>query len=99
MGAHKCEFGVVHKVCRCPESHTIKCDKAAEHAFASPGPDHNKISPTHAPCYRLSTGKIGKHEAHESHVFYYTSSGGGHYLDKYDEAEKNVRAWICPGRK
>ena len=34
MGAYTCEFGVVHKMCRCPTEHTIKCDVPAEH-----GPD------------------------------------------------------------
>lgn len=31
MGAFTCEFGVVHKTCRCPTPHTIKCDKPQEH--------------------------------------------------------------------
>lgn len=38
MGAYTCEFGVVHKVCRCPKPHTIKCDKVAEHG--PQGPKH-----------------------------------------------------------
>lgn len=31
MGAYTCEFGVVHKMCRCPTPHTIKCDVPDEH--------------------------------------------------------------------
>ncbi len=31
MGAYTCEFGVVHKMCRCPTPHTIKCDVPSEH--------------------------------------------------------------------
>ena len=31
MGAYTCEFGVVHKRCRCREAHTIKCDVPDEH--------------------------------------------------------------------
>lgn len=32
MGAYTCEFGVVHKTCRCPEPHTIKCTTPDAHA-------------------------------------------------------------------
>jgi len=32
MGAYTCQFGVVHKTCRCPTPHTIACDKVNEHA-------------------------------------------------------------------
>lgn len=39
MGAYTCEFGVVHKMCRCPTEHTIKCDVPAEH-----GPDSKRRS-------------------------------------------------------
>lgn len=31
MGAYTCEFGVVHKVCRCPDPHSIKCDVPSVH--------------------------------------------------------------------
>jgi hypothetical protein len=40
MGAYTCEFGVVHKVCRCPTPHTIKCDKVAEHSGTGYVPKH-----------------------------------------------------------
>lgn len=40
MGAYTCEFGVVHKVCRCPTPHTIKCDKVAEHSGSGYEPKH-----------------------------------------------------------
>lgn len=40
MGAYTCEFGVVHKVCRCPTPHTIKCDKVEEHSGAGYEPKH-----------------------------------------------------------
>lgn len=42
MGAYTCEFGVVHKVCRCPTPHTIKCDKVAEHSGTGYEPKHRK---------------------------------------------------------
>lgn len=32
MGAYTCQYGVVHKMCRCPEPHTIQCDKVKEHS-------------------------------------------------------------------
>jgi hypothetical protein len=31
MGAYTCEFGVVHKVCRCREPHKIVCDVPEQH--------------------------------------------------------------------
>lgn len=31
MGAYTCQFGVVHKRCRCPKPHTMKCDVPDEH--------------------------------------------------------------------
>lgn len=95
MGAYTCQFGVVHKVCRCPTPHRIKCDTPLEHggsAFLSGS------SRTHAPCYRLAKGLVGKHEHHETHFFWFTSAGGGHYLDHDPgDTEPNVRRWICPG--
>ncbi len=39
MGAYTCQFGFVHKVCRCPTPHTIACDKVAEHGYT---PKHRK---------------------------------------------------------
>lgn len=44
MGAYTCEYGVVHKVCRCPTPHTIKCDKVAEHSGIGYTPKHRKDS-------------------------------------------------------
>jgi len=31
MGAYTCEFDVVHKTCRCPTPHQIKCDVPDKH--------------------------------------------------------------------
>lgn len=42
MGAYTCEYGVVHKVCRCPTPHTIKCDKVEEHKGRDYVPKHRK---------------------------------------------------------
>ena len=42
MGAYTCEYGVVHKVCRCPTPHTIKCDKVEEHKGHNYVPKHKK---------------------------------------------------------
>lgn len=42
MGAYTCEFGVVHKVCRCPAPHTIRCDKVEEHKDHNHVPKHRK---------------------------------------------------------
>jgi len=98
MGAYTCEYGVIHKVCRCPTPHTIKCDTPMEHGGTPHIPGESQ---THAPCYRMAAGLLGKHEKHDAHFFWYTSSGGGHYL-AYEpgdtDTEKNVRRWICPGR-
>ena len=40
MGAYACEFGVVHKVCRCPTPHTMVCDKVEEHKGNNYVPKH-----------------------------------------------------------
>lgn len=45
MGAYTCEFGVVHRVCRCPKTHTIKCDKPDEHHNLEYVPKHRKETP------------------------------------------------------
>lgn len=98
MGAYRCEFGIVHKVCRCPTPHTIKCDRPSIHAREQRA---KPIDAEHAPCWRIVNEDLGKHELHEPHEFWYTSSGGGHYLDQDpgpDTIERNVRRWICPGR-
>jgi hypothetical protein len=37
MGAHKCQFGTTHKMCRCPKEHAINCptpDECKEKAYA-----------------------------------------------------------------
>lgn len=99
MGAYTCEYGVVHKMCRCPKEHTIKCDQPVSHGGTAYVAGKSK---THAHCYRLAMGLLGKHEAHPSHLFWYTSSDGGHYLDTDptgDDTLKDVRQWICPGRE
>ena len=31
MGAHVCEYGKKHKMCRCPKTHQIKCDTPERH--------------------------------------------------------------------
>lgn len=95
MGAYTCEFNVVHKVCRCPTPHTIKCptpDKCLG-SYESVGKSN-----THAPCYRMAKGLIGKHEAHPPHEWGYTSWGGGHYMDEFDPTDFKCKKWICPGR-
>lgn len=99
MGAYTCQFGIVHKMCRCPTPHTIVCDAPLEHGGTSHLPG---TSNTHAPCYRMAMGLLGKHEVHETHFFWYTSTGGGHYLANEPSGgidnENNCRRWICPGR-
>lgn len=40
MGHYTCEFGVIHKTCRCPQPHRIKCDKVAEHSGTGYEPKH-----------------------------------------------------------
>lgn len=75
MGAFMCEFNVVHKMCRCPKSHTIKCDKPLEHSLntlclvmqdrlagITPAPKHSK--------------------PHEPHYWWFTTYNGGHQLDE-----------------
>ena len=34
---------------------------------------------------------------HEAHLWWYTSCGGGHMLDRYDPTEKPLKAHVCPG--
>ena len=48
MGAYTCQYGVVHKMCRCPTPHYINCDKVEEHSknvfvpqWGVPKPDDN----------------------------------------------------------
>lgn len=33
MGAYTCQFGVVHKRCRCQTPHTISCDVPEQHGI------------------------------------------------------------------
>lgn len=42
MGAHICQYGVTHKVCRCLKEHRIQCDKPEEHKDAQYVPKHKK---------------------------------------------------------
>lgn len=107
MGAYTCEYGIVHKTCRCPTPHAIKCDVPLEHGM----PKFEEVE--HSPLYmclvlrqKLDTGCLGKHEAHPEHDWWYTSKGGGHQLSDefvpserdYDEYEGPVKKWHCPGR-
>lgn len=109
MGAYTCQYGVVHKTCRCPTPHTIVCDKPLEHNRVP------EVEPTHPPehvCLVMEMrldGRLpafGKHEAHPPHDWWYTSYGGGHQLHDdfvpdngtWDSREKNVKQWHCPGR-
>lgn len=62
MGAYTCEFGVVHKVCRCPTPHTVKCDVPSEHEAQAAVPV--------APCDRVVFDTLGKHEKHEVHKYW-----------------------------
>lgn len=98
MGAYTCEFGVVHRMCRCPEPHTIKCDVPKDHTekMVERMPYHH-YGPM--PCYRLLNGLVGKHESHPAHDFFYTSSGGGHYMDKFSLGESDVAKHRCPGNE
>jgi hypothetical protein len=54
---------------------------------------------------------LGKREDHLPHIWWYTSWNGGHQLahgwepsgpvrnnEAYDETEKWVKRWLCPGR-
>jgi len=98
MGAYTCEYGVVHKVCRCPTPHTIKCDNVVEHKTKQvERMAYHHLGPR--PCYRLLSGLVGKHESHPAHDFFYTSAGGGHYMDSYDDTEPNVAKHRCPGNE
>lgn len=57
-------------------------------------------------CLVLDMGLLGKHQRHDPHDWWYTSSGGGHQLydgfvpdhSDWDTIEKNVKQWHCPGR-
>ena len=100
MGAYTCEYGIVHKRCRCPQPHTIKCDNATEHAWTTRVP-HGGERECLVLSQRKNSGAMGKHEAHDAHEWWYTSWGGGHQMNSYDPVsdknEKNVKQWSCPG--
>lgn len=97
MGAYTCEFGVVHKVCRCPTPHTIKCDKPKEHG------------PETALCLVMEMRLDGRlpmpkhYGVHAPHPWWYTSKGGGHQLDhepKPDDTDYGfTKKWWCPGHE
>jgi len=96
MGAYTCEFGKVHKRCRCHKAHTIKCNTPDVHA-----PNAYADEAVCIVWRKKSDGRLdkGKHEAHPGHYWFYTSEGGGHQL--YDEYvsgdEKGLKKWWCPG--
>jgi hypothetical protein len=88
MGAYTCEFGVIHKVCRCPTPHTIKCDVPEEHGKEKTVEESVfSMSLPVKPCPKLALGGIGKHERHDSHTFW----GSAVY-------RKAVSEFRCPGR-
>lgn len=101
MGAYTCQYGYIHKMCRCPTPHTMVCDTPFQHT----PPWHKCL----VLVQRERTGTLGKHEAHPPHDWWYTSSGGGHQLydgfvpsdpkGGYDSVEGNVKQWHCPGRQ
>jgi hypothetical protein len=50
MGAYTCEYGVVHKICRCREEHTIKCDRPFVHGLVEVyQPKHRDDVPPDSP--------------------------------------------------
>lgn len=96
MGAYTCEYGVVHKVCRCRTPHTISCNVPEEHSVgkvdARPARDRA--------CYRLRGNLLGKHEVHESHSYWNTWQG--EVLENPNNLSSGnsiiYPRWICPGR-
>lgn len=98
MGAYTCEFGVVHKMCRCPKPHTVKCDKPWSH--------RPSIDATTRVCIvwemkQAGSIPIGKHEAHPAHDWWYDPTGGGHQLNEApmpgDPDFWRLTKWHCPG--
>lgn len=98
MGAYTCEYGVVHKMCRCPTPHTVKCNVPWKHKPS--------IGPTTRVCMVWEMKKagvipMGKHEAHLPHDWWATSSGGGHQMDTAPEPNdvdyNKSTKWHCPG--
>lgn len=46
--------------------------------------------------------KPGKHRAHPPHDWWYTSSDGGHQMNREpveSDNVKNVKKWHCPGKQ
>lgn len=78
MGAYTCEFGVVHKVCRCPTPHTIKCDKVEEHKDANYVPKHRKESVTKWAVEFMESER---------------GWGQNHWTNHYDTKEEAARAF------
>lgn len=84
MGAYTCQYGVVHKTCRCPTPHTIACDVPKEH---NPAIEQEvDVTVPYARCPRLKNNELGKHENHPSHNWEAEWRRGG------------IRKWLCPGR-
>lgn len=81
MGAYTCQFGFVHKMCRCPTPHTIRCDKVSEHA-----PKEKPLED--AVC-------LIWWNVHEPHDWWYTDEGGGHMVTIPDKTKD--KEWHCPG--
>lgn len=96
MGAYTCEYGIVHKVCRCPMPHKIKCDVSWKHKPS--------IGPTTRFCIvweKKMSGEMpsGKHEAHPAHDWWCTT--GGYQMNKEpmpgDFDYHRSTKWHCPG--
>ncbi len=103
MGAYTCEFGIVHKTCRCPTPHTIKCDVAWSHAALAKAkqqaPEHTCLVFEMQMDGRLNKPKHT--DTHTPHDWWYTSWGGGHQMDEAplpgDPDYNRSKKWHCPG--
>lgn len=97
MGAYTCEFGVVHKVCRCPTPHTIKCDVPGQHA-AKTGPERLCLVMEMRLDGRLYMPKhMRLHIPHD-----WWGVKGGHQVDEAPrpgDFEYPGKKWFCPGWK
>ncbi len=97
MGAYTCEFGIVHKVCRCRTPHTIVCDKVEEYR------------PNTRLCLVMEMRLDGRITApkhlkyHLPHQWWYTTEDGGHQIDEKWIAETDnfnrVTRYYCPGQE
>lgn len=68
MGAYTCEFGIVHKTCRCPTPHTIKCDNPEEHKGVNYVPKHRKETiADHEPSWKCCDLPYEAHPKPRSH--------------------------------